>query len=172
MQVSHCIVCLNPDRCRPFDMVIPSDPLDPDLAAYGRVIQHEAVSLTMEVSKSFEGLLQQVDQLVHAIAAPGDSRGTPKGPPPSSPMRTGRNSRAPSAANSAVHLPDVARAAVADGGGGGGGVPGGHSMPLDPTRAALAVTIADWDEHLCESRDELLELARAVAATVASVRHL
>ena len=46
-KIRHFIVCINPNRIRPFEMVIPSQPVDCEAEAYGRAIQHEAVSLIM-----------------------------------------------------------------------------------------------------------------------------
>jgi hypothetical protein len=46
-KVKHFIVCLNPNINRPFTMVIPTEPMDSNMHAYGLSIQHEAVSLLL-----------------------------------------------------------------------------------------------------------------------------
>lgn len=46
-KVKGFIVCLNPNRFKLYEMVIPTQPVCSDADAYGRTIQHDAVSLMM-----------------------------------------------------------------------------------------------------------------------------
>ena len=46
-KVKGFIVCLNPNRFKLYEMVIPTQPVRSDADAYGRTIQHDAVSLMM-----------------------------------------------------------------------------------------------------------------------------
>lgn len=66
-KIRHFIVCINPNRIRPFEMVIPSQPVDCEAEAYGRAIQHEAVSLIMVLSHIFALMWHET---IHVVSSP------------------------------------------------------------------------------------------------------
>eukprot|EP00892_Ulva_mutabilis_P011775 jgi/Ulvmu1/8970/UM005_0061.1 len=143
-KVKGFIVCLNPNRFKLYEMVIPTQPVRSDVDAYSRTIQHDAVSLMMEVTGTFEKLEQQMMRLrVLASDEEPNAAGKPAG------GASMRNSRSRSATPGQT-LPDTEPSLA---------------QPVQRKRQ-VELLLDQWYRRMEDDLGELMDAVREVSTTV------